>query len=291
MSGHITITSRGSSVGSSASSCRIAARRTSTWRARPWQEWICDAAVDRLGPRRLVVADAGLQALQQRVAGSRRSGGGGRVKSSRTSWSSRLSWPQEASSRLAGQRRGLVRSAAGGLRGSSASFSHSAGDGCSAKRWTSRPAASARRTSTWPRGSRVRPNRLRRGGRSASAGSSRRRAHACCEPLGGVGLGDRARAAGGTARPARRRRPGCRRRRPPSRRGPSPAGAGRSGRTGRRCGGRSRSGARGCRRGARPGSAATARRATRRRPRAAARPSARAATGPPRCPRPPRPPR
>ena len=37
MSGHITITSRGSSVGSSSSRCRIASRRTSTWRARPWQ--------------------------------------------------------------------------------------------------------------------------------------------------------------------------------------------------------------------------------------------------------------
>ena len=39
MSGHITMTSRGSSVGSSASRCRIASRSTSTWRARPWQEW------------------------------------------------------------------------------------------------------------------------------------------------------------------------------------------------------------------------------------------------------------
>ena len=39
MSGHITITSRGSSVGSSASRCRIASRSTSTWRARPWQAW------------------------------------------------------------------------------------------------------------------------------------------------------------------------------------------------------------------------------------------------------------
>ena len=39
MSGHMTITSRGSSVGSSASRCRIASRSTSTWRARPWHEW------------------------------------------------------------------------------------------------------------------------------------------------------------------------------------------------------------------------------------------------------------
>ena len=41
MSGHITITSRGSSVGSSSSRWRIASRSTSTWRARPWQAWIC----------------------------------------------------------------------------------------------------------------------------------------------------------------------------------------------------------------------------------------------------------
>ena len=39
MSGHITITSRGSSVGSASSACRIASWRTSTWRARPWQAW------------------------------------------------------------------------------------------------------------------------------------------------------------------------------------------------------------------------------------------------------------
>ena len=39
MSGHITITSRGSSVGSASSRCRIASRTTSTWRARPWHAW------------------------------------------------------------------------------------------------------------------------------------------------------------------------------------------------------------------------------------------------------------
>ena len=41
MSGHMTIMSRGCSVSSSASACRIASRSTSTWRARPWHAWIC----------------------------------------------------------------------------------------------------------------------------------------------------------------------------------------------------------------------------------------------------------
>ena len=38
-SGHITMTSRGSSVASSASRPTITSRRTSTWRDRPWQAW------------------------------------------------------------------------------------------------------------------------------------------------------------------------------------------------------------------------------------------------------------
>ena len=39
MSGHMTMTSRGSRVGSSSNRCSTASRRTSTWRARPWQAW------------------------------------------------------------------------------------------------------------------------------------------------------------------------------------------------------------------------------------------------------------
>ena len=38
MSGHITMMSRGSRVGSSSSRCRTASRSTSTWRPRPWHE-------------------------------------------------------------------------------------------------------------------------------------------------------------------------------------------------------------------------------------------------------------
>ncbi len=41
MSGHMTMTSRGSRLGSSCSMCRIASRATSTCRARPWQACTC----------------------------------------------------------------------------------------------------------------------------------------------------------------------------------------------------------------------------------------------------------
>ena len=88
MSGHITMMSRGSSVGSSASTWRIASRRTSTWRARPWQEctWMLRSAGSSRGrlsrPSGLVApvgspigADVGLDAPQQRVAARRRSAG------------------------------------------------------------------------------------------------------------------------------------------------------------------------------------------------------------------------
>ena len=63
MSGHITITSRGSSVGSSASRCRIASRTTSTWRARPWQAWTSTLRSGRARARGAAVARAraGLQ--------------------------------------------------------------------------------------------------------------------------------------------------------------------------------------------------------------------------------------
>ena len=70
-------------------------------------------------------------------------------------------------------------------------LSHSAGEGWRRKTWTSRPAASARRTSRWPAGSRVSPKSERRSGRPESAGSARSRSQAgssrsaglgCCEP-------------------------------------------------------------------------------------------------------------
>ena len=105
MSGHITITSRGSSVGSSASSCRIASRSTSTWRARPWQEctWtLRSGSSDGSGAASSRTA-AWMRASSVPVAGSfgcRWSTRGCAWAS--TSCSSRESWPQDASSGLRG---------------------------------------------------------------------------------------------------------------------------------------------------------------------------------------------
>ncbi len=75
MSGHMTMTSRGSSVGSSSSACRIASRSTSTWRARPWQAWTwmlrsCGPGAGS-GSGRRSSRTAGLDALQQRLRARR----------------------------------------------------------------------------------------------------------------------------------------------------------------------------------------------------------------------------
>ena len=191
MSGHITITSRGSSVGSSASSCRIASRSTSTWRARPWQEWTCtlrSGSSDGSGAASSRTA-AWMRASSVPVAGTlvcRWSARGCALAS--TSWSSRESWPQDASSGL----RGIVavsswlRRVTGGW---SASRSQRAGEGCSRKRWTSRCSASASSTARRPAGRRVSPNSASRGGRSASCGCARSRAHASTIRSAGPGSG------------------------------------------------------------------------------------------------------
>ena len=171
-----------------------------------------------------------------------------------TSCISRASWPQEASSRLSGSD-AVVSSARRTTGGRSPIFSHSAGEGWRRKTWTSRPAASARRTSRWPAGSRVRPKSEMRSGRSSSAGLGSQPLARGLEPLGRARRRRGARAAAATARPARRPRAGRRSRRAPSRT-PSRGGAARSGRTARRGGGRWRSGARGGRRRPRrPGAA------------------------------------
>ena len=75
MSGHMTMMSRGSRSGSSASRCRMASRRTSTWRPRPWQECtrmlsssrasIGRASTSRPGRGQAIVPDVVLDPLQQ----------------------------------------------------------------------------------------------------------------------------------------------------------------------------------------------------------------------------------
>ena len=69
MSGHMTIMSRGSSVGSSARRWRIASRSTSTWRARPWQAWIRTLSSSAASSSRSSAAPA---QWRRRVAGDRR---------------------------------------------------------------------------------------------------------------------------------------------------------------------------------------------------------------------------
>ena len=210
MSGHITITSRGSSVGSSASRCRIASRTTSTWRARPWQAWICDAAVvggavaagvgapgSGAPGRRSARTSAWIRAEQRR---RRRSAATGwwwsTAPSGQTSCSSRASWPHDASRRLAGR-------AAVGRRRAPADRRLTAG---SRSTGPTAPATGAggtggrrgrRRAPRAPRdgrpGSRVRPNSESRSGSSDDAGSARSRAHAASIRSAGPGSPIRAR--------------------------------------------------------------------------------------------------
>ena len=73
--------------------------------------------------------------------------------------------------------------------GAPPSVSHSAGLGCRRKTCTSRPAASARSTSRWPVGSRVRPKSEMRSGRSSSDGVLAQARARGFEPLGGARLG------------------------------------------------------------------------------------------------------
>ena len=115
----MTMTSRGSRLGSSWSMCRIASRATSTWRARPWQAWTCTLRSSRIEQRARVRRRSGSGSpgrgavgahvgLDPRPAACRRHarrGGGdrrGRRPSPTTSCSSRASCPHEASRLLAG---------------------------------------------------------------------------------------------------------------------------------------------------------------------------------------------
>ena len=190
MSGHMMMTSRGSRLASAARRCSTASRITSTWRARPWQEWMrrLSSPVVQQGPgirlaaldrrRRLPVgSDVRLDAMEQRLRVARRTG---RYSprpapcAARTSCISRASRPQDRSSGLAGRAavgssdsphprrrpggdlRHLVPQGAGGMQQEEVHIPPG-GDGPSTARWLA--------------GSRVRPNNDSRGGRSTRAGS------------------------------------------------------------------------------------------------------------------------
>ena len=294
MSGHITITSRGSSVGSSASRCRIASRRTSTWRARPWQEWTCtlrsSGVAGGAASGGAVRAHVGLDAREQRVRRGARPGGGGRRGSpapASTSCSSRDVLAPGGEQPVGGQRRGRVVARAGrpaAARGRAATRSHSA-----RRRVQQRTVDVARGgeraqhvevAGGQPREAEQRDPR--RAGRRAPA-RSRRRAHAPAS-----------RSAGPASRSAsRRRRHSSACQRGVGRDAGVVAGRPRADhlgpvqrvaveQVGEVADGREapRPPSASARRpGARPARAATAPPGTRRRPRAAARPPARAATG------------
>jgi len=158
ISGHMMITSRGSSVGSAINRCSTASRTTSTWRARPWHEWArkLSSLVDRTG--RGSPAPAGPArpggALSARISAwmrpSKVEGGPstGRCSPPVTPWAastsciSRASRPQERSSGLDGDRTvvscALAQPAAGATNRLDAIFSHRAPEGWSKKRCTSR---------------------------------------------------------------------------------------------------------------------------------------------------------
>ena len=204
MSGHITITSRGSSAASSSIACRIASRRTSTWRARPWQAWTSTLrSSGSSGGRASAWPGCGAPggAVSSRTPAWRRAssepvgcstGCSVELRSGpSTSWSSRASCPHEPSSRFSGAST-VGSSARRVTRGVPSSRRHSAGDGCRRKSRTSRWSASASSTRSWPAGSRVRPNSEKRGGRSARAGSARSRAHAAATREAGSGTSRRA---------------------------------------------------------------------------------------------------
>ena len=102
MSGHMTRTSRGSSVGSSARRPRTQSRSTSTWRARPWQAWTCTL---RSPAARGSGASGGASSRTWRwrrprsvVAGSSTAWCSDGVAGPSSSCSSRTSRPHEASS-------------------------------------------------------------------------------------------------------------------------------------------------------------------------------------------------
>ena len=265
MSGHMTMTSRGSSVGSSARRWRIASRSTSTWRARPWQEWtwtLRSVGVEEQAARR------GLRRAARPAGGGRRgrrpAGGaaGCRRRPSTGWWTSAPACAGDDELHLAGvaSPRGeqrVVRERGGAVVAApwrrsrhagwtcSATRSHRTGDGWSRNRWTSRAAASASSTSTWLAARRVRPNSDRRAGRSTTPGSSRSRSHAAARRSAGLGVPMRSRSSrhsgacqatsggSGVAAPSVSS--------PAAQARPSPAGGRRSGRTGRRGGGRRRS--------------------------------------------------
>ena len=220
MSGHITITSRGSSVGSSASRCRIASRSTSTWRARPWQActWMLRSASSSRSSGRPGSGGPATGGRRARRPGCARAaspvGGGDRVVVvgvRRRAGEHELQLARvlpPGGEQPVGRERARRRRRRGGRSAAPpATRSHSAGEGCSRNRWTSRWRAE-RPQHLQPAGGQPRQAEERQA-RRGSVDEPRLLAQARArrlEPLGRVGLRRCARAAAATAPPASARR-------------------------------------------------------------------------------------
>ena len=278
MSGHMTITSRGCSVSSSSSRWRIASRSTSTWRARPWQEWIWmlrSAGSSARGcGRRSARTSAWMRASRRVAAGlDRVVVGDVLVRAEHELHLARVLTPG-GEQPVVGERGGGVVGAADD-RLALADLVPQRGRGVEEEDVDLAPGGERAQDVEVAGGQPGQPEEREALGQAGERGVGSQPLACGLEPLGGARLRRAARAAGATAPPARRPRPAGRPRRAPTRR-PSTAGAARSGRTARRGAGRSRSGARGGRRrprgrGGSRGCAATARAGTRRRRRATAR--------------------
>ena len=138
--------------------------------AEPW----CSVS-RRRRPRRGRAASRGRRGPRRRAAGWRAA----------RRWGPRRAGPRAGRRR---RRRPVSVAARGGQRSS-----HSAGEGCSRNRCTSRPCASARRICRWPAGRRVSPNSAIRRGSVTSDGSWRSRSQARWRRSAGPGRPIRAR--------------------------------------------------------------------------------------------------
>ena len=216
-SGHITSTSRGSRVGSSASSPSRTSRSTSTWRVRPWQActWrlrspssssgrASGASPSGMPAGAVVGAQVGLQPAEQR---------GRAVSASGWCMSVVTALGRLRAAAASRGRRGRATTAAGGWRASAARVvpsrrgrrrlsvrgrprSHSAAEGCGSHRWTSRCSARAASTVDLVGGEPGRPEDREPGRQVDHARVGAQRGAGGVEPLG------RARGADPVAQPA-----------------------------------------------------------------------------------------
>ena len=171
MSGHMTRMSRGSSVGSSASRPSKTSRRTSIWRAGPWQlcTWTerslgCAAFGLRAAPRwrrcRTAASRAACRVWSRR-RGTRRSAGPAAGRAGVREGRGR-GWPAAGGRR----RGGWCRRGGGSGRGRRRGICHRSSLGCGSHRCRSWWVASASSSSISVLGSRVCPNSDSRSGRS-----------------------------------------------------------------------------------------------------------------------------